>query len=202
MRPRPHGRGIQKCGNVTALLVTASMRPRPHGRGIPPFSSRSVWGTSCFNEATTARSWNYVFSGVYSWPYGASMRPRPRGRGIQRAVRHSVRFRRASMRPRPHGRGIGRRRSGKRSCDVASMRPRPHGRGIHNPIIQACPWCRASMRPRPHGRGIPDGRRRPPVGTAGFNEATTARAWNSHTCPGVVTPRARFNEATTARSWN
>src|ERR1017187_3364014 len=60
----------------------------------------------CFNEATTARSWNS--ESVFPAPRAglASMRPRPRGRGIaDRAaliVREDLRFNEATTRSEEH----------------------------------------------------------------------------------------------------
>ena len=40
------------------------------------------------------------------------------------------------------------------------------------------------------------------AGNPGFNEATTARSWNCRAISAPQSPWPRFNEATTARSWN
>ena len=130
-----------------------------------------------FNEATTARSWNFRNLGGKV--------------AIQDGFNEATTARSWNC-------------PGRKSADAnphASMRPRPRGRGIHKPGLKDTGKNTASMRPRPRGRGILDdywdAER-----LQSFNEATTARSWNScHHAPRTI-DQTRFNEATTARSWN
>ena len=130
MRPRPRGRGIPACSPSLIGPLVASMRPRPRGRGIPVIGSAVNAGWPCFNEATTARSWNWRI--IWANPLGAlaSMRPRPRGRGIGIGIMSRGERNFASMRPRPRGRGIAIEDLNLNVVFHASMRPRPRGRGI------------------------------------------------------------------------
>ena len=59
MRPRPRGRGITTGYAHAGLDVGASMRPRPRGRGIAAARKLHPASFRRFNEATTARSWNW-----------------------------------------------------------------------------------------------------------------------------------------------
>src|ERR1019366_1907220 len=52
--------------NRRRRFCRASMRPRPRGRGIAVPPVNAVDGLTSFNEATTARSWNYL------WKMGSS----------------------------------------------------------------------------------------------------------------------------------
>src|SRR5579884_3076373 len=154
------------------------MEPRPCGRGnFMPILTRG-WQFSCFNGATTLRSWKpphhspmvgliaHGFNGattLRSWKPGAAQ-------GAEQAPE-------ASMEPRPCGRGnvstataiptAGEGFNG--ATTLRSWKPR-----LLHPMAAAQS---ASMEPRPCGRGnalIAQGERIP---ARSFNGATTLRSW-------------------------
>ena len=136
MGPRPLGRGIPaKTERPIAASPGASMGPRPLGRGIFAGSGNTLkyrlqlqWGhdlsvvesghrpvarrpVTCFNGATTSRSWNRAGAFRGTGQQCASMGPRPLGRGIPGEAARRDRPAEASMGPRPLGRGISRQPS-------------------------------------------------------------------------------------------
>gem|GEM_PF-899588 len=191
-------------------------------------STRACPTRTCFNGATTSRSWNLgsivdTFledrTGL-QWGHDLSVVE------SERHVESGTQTRHASMGPRPLGRGIksmlppvarskmalqwGHDLSVVESRAVvtemprnvkASMGPRPLGRGIPRRENSSAPWADASMGSRPLGRGINLPLR--------IRSNSSKLQWGhdlsvvESTGPGSP-PRSTtsFNGATTSRSWN
>ena len=154
------------------------MEPRPHERGNPSLISPVSPVDTCFNGATSSRTWKLKVQRENLAAELASMEPRPheRGNGAEGEGRERREF--ASMEPRPHERGNAcsaslsprtrslqwshvltnvetrpLRASPRRHTGAASMEPRPHERGNERRGLRETPLECASMEPRPHERG-------------------------------------------------
>ncbi len=157
MEPRPLGRGMLLRRQVRRLEITASMEPRPLGRGMFVPTGRTSRAPTCFNGATTSRSWNARMAGEVD----AQRDQRFNGATTSRSW--NARRRReaslaapASMEPRPLGRGM----------TPSSRRRAQNGIGF-NGATTSRSWNEARTRIlRQHG-------------SCRFNGATTSRSWNA-----------------------